>query len=118
RGLDDAGRIVVSSNRRYLYTAGYSPMSVAVLTRHTKTGLLAERGSPRACYTPSGASHHAAGLCRRGRALRGGYAGSMAPDGRTLYFASQKANGFVVFRVDETTGAFFQLTGTAGCVTE
>jgi hypothetical protein len=93
-------------------------MAVAVINRNPTTGALSERATPRACYTPNGASHRVAGLCRKGRALAGGYAGSLSPDGRTLYFASQAANGFVIFRVDETTGSFVQLSGTLGCVTE
>ena len=118
RGLDDVERLVVSANGHFLYTAGFTPMSVAVLNRNPTSGVLSERASKAACYTPNGKSHHVVGLCRIGRALKGGYAGSLAPDGRTLYFASQLEDGFVIFRTNPRTGAFVQLSGLYGCVTE
>jgi hypothetical protein len=118
RGLDDVERLVVSANGKFLYTAGYAPMSVAVLNRDPVSGGLKERASTGACYTADGSSHHVAGVCRKGRALAGGYAGSLSPDGTTLYFASQKANGFVIFHVNVSRGGFTQLSGMQGCVTE
>lgn len=116
-GLYDAERVVVSKGSRYLYVEGYSdPTQIAVLDRNPKTGVLSERGGPSACLSVDGSSVDGAATCRNGRAIDGGYAGSRAPDGRSLYFAERHANAFVILRTDPETGAFSQLPGTVGCV--
>src|SRR6185437_6344710 len=67
-----------------------------------------------------GTTQDSTNTCRNGRDLSGGYAGALAPDGKTLYYAefgnSSTAQGLAIFHVNGATGAFTQLPGTAGCV--
>jgi len=116
RGLDDAERIVLSKNGRFMYTLGYGPEGMAVLNRNATTGALSERSGKAACYSPDGTSNSVSGLCRVGRGFDGGYAGDLSPDGETLYYAMDNLPGFVIFHVNRTTGAFTQLAGKNGCV--
>jgi WD40-like Beta Propeller Repeat/LVIVD repeat len=123
RGLFDVERAVLSKNTRFIYTNSYSaPSPIAVLNRNVHTGLLSERSGPSACISGNGSTGDSALTCRVGRAIDGGYAGILSPDGRTLYYAedgtgSPADSGLVIFRVSPATGAFSQLAGTAGCVT-
>jgi hypothetical protein len=121
RGLFRPERAVTSKNGRFLYinsfgqgTGEQSP--VAVLTRNPKTGRLSQRPGSAACISANGTSGDGK-TCQDGRALDGGYAGSLAPDGSTLYFAENAANALVIFRVSPKSGAFHQLPGKLGCVT-
>ena len=117
RGLYDAERAVPSKNGRFLYVTGYSPPSpVTVVNRNPNTGTLSERSGKAACISSDGTSGDGS-TCRTGRALNGGYAGALAPDGQTLYFSEYNANGVAIFHVSPTTGAFSQLPGKFGCVT-
>ncbi len=118
RGLDDAERAVPSKNGKYLYIAGFNPMETAVLDRNKKKGTLSQRTGSAACITPDGSSVDGVDTCRDGRALQGGYAGALSPDGKTLYFAATNASAVVVFRVNRKSGAYKQLPGTRGCVSE
>ncbi len=119
RGLVRPERAVLSANGRFLYINNYgngmvSP--VAVLSRNRTTGTLSQRPGKAACISADGTSGDGS-TCRTGRALEGGYAGALSPDGRTLYYSEWSANGFAIFRVSPTTGAFSQLRGKLGCVT-
>jgi hypothetical protein len=53
--------------------------------------------------------------------LLGGYAGVLAQNRKTLYFAewgeAPSTGAVLVFRVSPTTGSFSQLTGKPGCLT-
>jgi hypothetical protein len=65
--------------------------------------MLSQRPGPAACVSQDGTSGDTAGTCRDGRALIGGYARALAPDGRTLYFAevlgaSGAGAGLAIFR--------------------
>ena len=120
RGLPSPERAVPSKNGRFLYVNSYGTPSaspVAVLTRNRTTGVLSQRSGKAACISADGTSGEPTEPCRDGRALDGGYAGVLAPDGRTLYFSEYSSNALVIFRVSPTTGAFHQLTGKFGCVT-
>ncbi|MFN8160865.1 MAG: hypothetical protein U0R52_07470 [Solirubrobacterales bacterium] len=117
RGMFRLERAVVSPNKRFIYTAGYVDNGVfAVVDRNPATGLISQRAGIASCMSSDGASEDGPGTCRNGRALAGGYAGAIAPSGRTLYFPSYKVNAVDVFRVSPRTGAFGQLPGRAGCV--
>ena len=123
RGLFRPERAVLSKNKRFLYINSYgysnpsSPSPVAVLNRDPKTGLLSQRSGKAACISADGTSGVNSKPCRNGRALDGGYAGALSPDGRTLYFGEFSSNALVIFRVSPKTGAFKQLSGKPGCVT-
>src|SRR5581483_11520453 len=124
RGLVRPERAVLSNNKRFLYINNYSfgPESpIAVLNRNPTTGLLSQRAGKEDCISVDGLSGDGS-TCRTGRALDGGYAGALSPDGRTLYFSENGANGssgaLAVFHVSPTTGAFSQLSGKFGCVTD
>jgi hypothetical protein len=115
---------VLSKDKHFIYTNSFvNPAPVAVLNRNLKTGKLSQRPGRAACISLDGTSGDVTtDTCRDGRALSGGYAGTLAPDGRTLYFAEYgtggiNGNGIVIFRVSRKTGAFHQLSGKAGCVT-
>jgi len=117
-GLYDAERFVPSKGNRFLYVNGFSgPTNVAVLDRNPKTGTLSERSGTAACISEDGGEGNLGpGICRNGRALNGGYVGSLSPDGRTLYYGTRDDNSFVVLRTNPKTGAFSQLDGKFGCV--
>jgi hypothetical protein len=124
RGLFRPERAVLSKNRRFLYISSYgfgdpaSPSPLAVLNRNPKNGMLSERPGTAACISSDGNSGDEPGeSCRNGRALTGGYAGMLSPDGTTLYFSEFESNALVMFRASPKTGAFHQLGGTFGCVT-
>ena len=88
RGLFDVERAVLSANQKYIYTNSYDdPAPIAVLNPNTTTGLLSERDSSSACYSRDGTTGYSALTCRDGRDLSGGYAGTLSPDGNTLYYA-------------------------------
>lgn len=117
RGLHDVERAVLSKNERFIYTNGYSiPSPIAVLNRNRNTGELSQRRGAQACLSRDGTSGGGE-TCRDGRAIAGGYAGTLASNGRTLYFAEYSANGMVVLRTDRSSGDFHQLPGKLGCVT-
>jgi hypothetical protein len=108
---------VLSANNRFLYTNSFSaPAPVAVLNLNPRTGALSQRSGTAACLSADGTSGDTAGPCRKGRALAGGYAGVIAPNGRTLYFAEYSSGAVVIFRLSPKTGAFSQLSGMLGCV--
>ncbi len=122
RGLTRPERAVPSKNGRFLYINSYGEGTgiqspVAVLNRNPKTGLLSQRKGPSACISADGTTGDGAS-CQDGRALDGGYAGVLSPDGRTLYYAEGGADGFAIFRVSPSTGAISQLAGKFGCVTK
>ena len=125
RGLFDVERAVLSKNKRFIYTNSFEePSPIAVLNRNPTTGALSERARTAACVSLDGTSGDGTVGCRVGRALSGGYAGVLAPNGGTLYFAdyggfgSSSGNGSVlVFRVSPRTGGFSQLPGKPGCLT-
>jgi len=119
RGLYDAERAVLSKNRRFIYTNAFAdPSPIAVLNRSKKTGKLSQRSGKAACISADGTSGDGE-TCRDGRALHGGYAGILAPNGRTLYYTEYTSNlngALTLFRVSPKRGGFHQLSGRAGCV--
>ncbi len=117
RGMFRVERAVLSKNKRFIYTNAYTaPSPIAVLNRDVKTGKLSQRIGKGACISADGSSGDGPNTCRDGRALDGGYAGSLAPNGRTLYYAEFSSDALAVFRVSPRTGAFHQLPGKDGCV--
>lgn len=117
RGMHVVERAVLSKNKRFIYTNAYSsPSPVAVLNRNRKTGKLSQRAGKGACMSADGSSQDGPNTCRDGRALNGGYAGTLAPNGRTLYYAEYSSDALALFRVSKKTGAFNQLPGNSGCV--
>jgi hypothetical protein len=117
-GLSNPERAVLSKGGRFVYVASYSsPAPIVVLQRNPRTGVLSERSGTAACISLDGTTGDGVGSCRNGRAINGGYAGAVAPDGRTLYFSEYTANALTVFRVSPKTGDFHQLSGKLGCVT-
>jgi hypothetical protein len=120
RGLFDAERAVLSKDKHFIYTNSYrTPSPVAVLNRNLNTGKLSQRSGKAACISADGTSGDTSETCRDGRALSGGYAGALAPNGRTLYYTEYTSNvngALTLFRVSPKTGAFHQLSGKDGCV--
>jgi lactonase family protein with 7-bladed beta-propeller len=120
RGMFNVERAVLSKNKRFIYTNAYqAPSPVAVLNRNLNTGELSQRAGKAACISADGSSKDGPNTCRDGRALSGGYAGTLAPNGRTLYYAEYTSNvngALALFRVSKKTGAFSQLAGKDGCV--
>ncbi len=121
RGLIRPERAVLSKNGRFLYVNGYGEGTgeqspVSVLNRNPMTGKLSQRAGRAACISANGTTGDGE-ACQQGRAIDGGYAGVLSPDGRTLYFSEYNANALAIFRVSPKTGAFHQLSGKFGCVT-
>ncbi len=123
RGLFDVERAVLSRNGAFIYTNGYAaPSPIAVLNRNRRTGLLSQRNGRQACISADGETGDSDWRCRTDAALAGGYAGTLSPDGRTLYYAesglgSSEPSALAIFRVDRVNGNFSPLPGTLGCVT-
>ena len=120
RGMFNVERAVLSKNKRFIYTNAYQePSALAVLDRNLNTGELSQRAGKAACISADGSSKDGPDTCRDGRALSGGYAGILSPNGRTLYYAEYTSNvngALALFRVSKKTGAFSQLPGKDGCV--
>ena len=117
RGLINVERVLLSRDRQYIYTQGYTPTQAAVLDRDPKTGKLSQRSGKGSCITDDGSSSDGPGTCRVGRGFDGGYAGVVSRDGKTLYFANYNADGLALLRLNPKSGAFKQLSGKQGCVT-
>ncbi|MGH2965011.1 MAG: hypothetical protein ACRDMH_06485 [Solirubrobacterales bacterium] len=117
RGMFNVERAVLSKNKRFIYTNAYlDPSPIAVLNRNLKTGKLSQRAGKAACVSADGSSKDGPNTCRDGRALDGGYAGILGPNGRTLYYTEYNADALVLFRLSKRTGGFEQLPGKDGCV--
>jgi hypothetical protein len=117
RGMNIVERAVLSKNKRFIYTNAYSPPSpLAVLNRNLNTGELSQRPGKAGCISADGSSGDGPNTCRDGRAINGGYAGILAPNGRTLYYAEYSSDALAIFRTSKKTGAFSQLSGKDGCV--
>ncbi len=117
RGMFKLERAVLSKNKRFIYTYGYTdPGVVAVINRNLHTGRLSQRSGKAGCISSDGSSGDGAGTCQEGRAIADGYAGALAPSGRTLYYTSYGPDALIIFRVSPRTGAIHQLAGKDGCV--
>jgi len=117
RGMNNLERAVLSKNERFIYTNAYqSPSPISVLNRNRNTGELSQRQGKAACISADGSSGDGPNTCRDGRAIGGGYAGVLAPNGRTLYYAEYSADALAMFRVSQRNGGFSQLPGKLGCV--
>ena len=85
-------------------------------TATSNTGELSQRPGKAGCISADGSSGDGPNTCRDGRAINGGYAGILAPNGRTLYYAEYSSDALAIFRTSKKTGAFSQLSGKDGCV--
>ena len=117
RGMQKLERAVLSKDKRFIYTSGYTdPGVIAVINRNRRTGRLSQRPGKAGCVSGDGSSGDGAGTCQDGRAIADGYAGALAPSGKTLYFTSYNRDALIIFRISPKTGAIHQLSGKDGCV--
>jgi DNA-binding beta-propeller fold protein YncE len=108
--LDGAGAVTVSPDGKSVYVV--SSDAVVRLVRNTTTGAITQPAGAAGCISQTGA-----GPCADGRALDGAGSVAVAPDGKSVYVASN--NAVVRLVRNTTTGAITQPAGwAAGCISQ
>jgi DNA-binding beta-propeller fold protein YncE len=97
-----------------VYVASNAADGIAVLRRNGTNGALTQGAGLDSCITERGSG----GTCTDGRALDDPVSVATSADGRSLYVASDAADGLAVLQRNTTTGVLTQATGTVGCVTQ
>ncbi|MEK6271502.1 MAG: beta-propeller fold lactonase family protein [Actinomycetota bacterium] len=82
-GLPNPYGVVVSPDGKSVYAASPFSGAVALLTRNTATGALAQPAGTTGCVSETGS-----GPCADGHALDGAEAVAVSPDGKSVYVAS------------------------------
>ena len=109
RNLAVARAAAISRDDRFLYVA--TDGGLAVFARR-RDGSLRQLPGERGCVREDGALG-----CATARAVHGGRAVTLSPDGRTVY-ASGLSSAVSIFRRNPSTGALTQLRGARGCIEE
>jgi 6-phosphogluconolactonase (cycloisomerase 2 family) len=100
-----------------VYVASNAADGVAVLRRNATTGALTQVtavGNTEGCITERGSG----GDCVDGKALDDPVSIATSADGKSVYVASDAADGVAVLQRNTTTGVLSQAAGPEGCVTE
>lgn len=117
RGLGGAEAIVVSPDGRFAYSYSYDSGAIAILSRDTASGVLAQADSTAGCTAWDGLG----GLC-----IDGPYPGpsadssraiALSPDGAFLFAATgdaQSTSGVSSFQRDAATGALTPVSCVSG----
>ena len=110
-GLGGAFALAASPDGAFIYAAGSTTNSIAVLRRDPATGALAQVAAPATpCVRDGGQG------CTPARALKVPVALAISPDGRFLYAVANESDSIAVFARDIATGSLSQLAGYFGCV--
>jgi len=103
--------LAASPDGAFIYAAGSTDNSIAVLRRDPATGALAQVVAPATpCVRDGGQG------CTPARALKRPVGLVISPDGRFLYAAANESDSIAVFARDVATGSLTQLAGYFGCV--
>lgn len=111
RAINGPGSVALSPDGRNAYVASFNSHAVAVFRRDRRTGALRQLPGKLGCV-----SHHGAGACGFGRALRAPISVAVSPDGRNVYVAATGSDALSVFARNPRTGAIRQLVGMRGCI--
>jgi DNA-binding beta-propeller fold protein YncE len=114
KALDAAASAAVSPDGTSVYVASFNSDAVAGFQRNGATGELTQFREKRGCTSKGGSG----GACAGGRGLDSPRAVAVSPDGKNVYVASFDSDSVAVFQRDAGTGWLFQLSGTAGCVSQ
>jgi 6-phosphogluconolactonase (cycloisomerase 2 family) len=109
-GLDEPylGSVVVSSDGRFVYTAGSAGSSIARFKRNRTTGRL----TPKGCIAD--ASNNPEGCGQTTGVLANPYVIALSTDGRSAYAADPGDRGIVRFKRNRNTGALIP----KGCIAD
>ena len=110
-GLDGPVAVTISPDGRNVYVASGVSNAIALFLRDPNTGGLAQLAAPQACIRDGGGAG-----CANGNALSDPLSIAVAPDGGSVYVASQLSDSIAAFGRDPATGALTQLGGFFGCV--
>jgi DNA-binding beta-propeller fold protein YncE len=108
--LNGATGVAVSSDGRNVYVAAFDSDAVVVFERDVTSGALAQD----TCWSEDGTG----GDCFKGVALDDASSVAVAPDGRSVYVASQVSDAIARFDRNVNTGALDQPASPDGCVSE
>jgi DNA-binding beta-propeller fold protein YncE len=112
RALSRTSAVAVSADGKSVYATSAGGNAIAVFARDTTTGELTQLGGAAACMRATGTG------CRVARALENPISVTVSPDDRNVYVAAAAGDAILVFRRNATTGALYQPTTPAGCVSE
>lgn len=119
RGLDGASGVAVSHDGKNIYATGDAGDDTAGHISDPKdTVAVFDRAASGVTQKAGGAGCIGNGTvpgCAAGRQLNGTAGVAVAPDGRSVYVASQYSNALVNFDRSTTTGAISQPSGKSGC---
>jgi DNA-binding beta-propeller fold protein YncE len=114
KALKGATRLATSPDGTSVYVGSANSDAVAVFDRDPASGALVQKAGAAGCVSEDGTG----GACQNGKALVDARSVAVAPDGDSVYVASQGSDAVAVFARDRATGALTQKAGAAGCVSE
>jgi 6-phosphogluconolactonase (cycloisomerase 2 family) len=114
KALDGATSVAISADGASVYAATLTSSSVAIFDRNPGTGALTQKAGTAGCVSETGT----AGACADGKALSSAGGVAIAPDGSSVYVASQASGAVATFDRNTATGALVQKPGLAACVSD
>jgi 6-phosphogluconolactonase (cycloisomerase 2 family) len=105
--LRGAGALAISKDGRWLYVGAVDSNSVLTFERDASSGLLTQRG----CVLDHAPAN---GSCTPAHSLLSPWALALAPDGKSLFVASNASNAVVVFARNAATGKLAE----RGCLSD
>jgi DNA-binding beta-propeller fold protein YncE len=114
KALKGATRLATSTDGTSVYVGSANSDAVAVFDRDPASGALVQKAGAAGCVSEDGTG----GACQNGKALVDARSVAVAPDGDSVYVASQGSDAVAVFARNRATGALTQKPGAAGCLSE
>jgi DNA-binding beta-propeller fold protein YncE len=103
--------IALSPNGKNVYVASSRSDAIAIFSRNSSTGALAQPRGAAGCVAVKGASG-----CASAVGLNSPNSVAVSPDGLNVYATSRASNTVSVFRRNRSSGALTQLPAGAGCI--